>query len=75
MLTSSLDWEPSLKPRRLPPALDLGFLIPPQNEVEDSGRPSKRQHGERIYPSPEISGAGVTDDLNSQDKVRSSALI
>lgn len=75
MFISSLDWEPSLKPRKLPPALNLGFLIPPQNKVEDPGRPSKRHHGEQIYASPETSGAGATDDLIFQDKVSSLALI
>ena len=75
MLTSSLDWEPGLKPC-IPPILNLGFLIPPQDEAEDSpDRPNKRQYGEGTYPSPDASGAAATGDINSQDKVRSLALI
>ena len=76
MLTSSLDWEPSLKPRIAPLMLNLDFLIPPQDEANDSlDRPSKRQHGEGTYPSPDTSGAAAAGDINPQDKVRSSTLI
>ena len=76
MLTLSLDWEPSLKPRIPPPRIDLGFLIPPQDQAEDSlDRPSKRQHGEGTYPSPDTLGAAAVDNINLQEKVISSALI
>lgn len=76
MLTLSLDWEPSLKPRIPPPMINLGFLIPPQDEAEDSlDRPSKRQHGEGTYPSPDTSGAAATGDIDPQDKVLFPTLI
>ena len=70
MITSSLDWEPSLKPRISSPMLDLGFLISPQDEAEDSlDWSSKRQHGDGTLLTPDISGTAATGDVNPEDKV------
>ncbi|KAF2241863.1 hypothetical protein BU26DRAFT_171673 [Trematosphaeria pertusa] len=51
--------------------LNLGILISPQDEAEDSlDRPCKRQHGEGAYTSPDTSGAAATGDINPEDKDR-----
>ncbi|KAL8825346.1 MAG: hypothetical protein Q9191_004469 [Dirinaria sp. TL-2023a] len=68
LLPRKIDWEPSFKPRIAPP-WNLDFLSPIQDEAEDSlNPPSKRQHGEGPYPSPDTSGAAATGDINMQDK-------
>lgn len=72
LLTLSLDWQPSLKPRIRAPMLNLGFLKPPRDEFEESldreaeespDRPKKRQHAEESYLSPEASGIAATSDV------------
>ena len=55
-LTSSLDWQPSLKPCIRPTKVNLDHLYRSEDEAEESlERPSKRQQGDESYISPEIS--------------------
>ena len=62
MLTSFIDWQPSLKPRIRPTKLKLDHLYRSEDEAKESlERPSKRQQqGGEAYLSPDPSGAAVT---------------
>ncbi|KAL8748085.1 MAG: hypothetical protein Q9190_000113 [Brigantiaea leucoxantha] len=74
LLQRKADWEPNLKPRKRLPEIDLGFLISPQNEAEDSpDRPDKRQqHGNGTYTPLDTSRAAATGDITLRDKDRGS---
>lgn len=62
LLTSSLDWQPSLKPPIPSERANLDFLYRLVDEAAESrGRPIDQQGGGNDYISPHISGAAITD--------------
>lgn len=70
MLTSSLDWQPSLKPCIRPTKANLDHLYRSEDEAEESlERPSKRQQGDESYLSPDTSGAAATVQRMGQPSI------
>ena len=62
MLTLSLDWQPSLRPRIRPTKANLDHLYRLEEKAEESlERPGKRQQGVEPYISPDTSGASAAD--------------
>lgn len=62
MFTSSIDWQPSLKPRIRPTKSKLDHLYGLDDEAKEPvERPSERHQCDETYPSADTSGgAAVT---------------
>ena len=63
LLTSYLDWQPTLKPRIPSKRGNFDHLYRSEDEATESrGRPSNQQQGVHAYISPDTSGAAVIDE-------------